>query len=81
MDSNDGGKTPTVESEILNNEKLQIRLKGCEHNLVLLQIEQNAIWKLLSESYAFLNANCDHEWSRENQLYSPLQCSKCGVKK
>lgn len=81
MDSNGDGETPTVESEILNNEKLNMMLKGCERKIALLQKEQNKLWMMLSKSYEFLNTHCDHEWSRVNQLYSDLRCSKCNVKK
>ena len=80
MDSKSGGEIPTVESEILNTEKLNMRLRGCERKIALLQKEQTNLWKMLSKSYEFLNTHCDHEWSRKNQLYSDLRCSKCNVK-
>tara|TARA_R110002126_G_scaffold207476_1_gene354500 strand:+ start:347 stop:589 length:243 start_codon:yes stop_codon:yes gene_type:complete len=74
-------KTLTLTEQMKYNSQLHEKLKRCERKIILLHKEQTNLWKRIAESVGELRVMCEHEWIRDNEPYSQLECEICGISK
>lgn len=68
-----------IEQMIDSKKEIERKIAHLNSEQELMRLEKNKLYMALSNVDKKLMVACEHDWARENYLYSPLYCLKCGV--
>ena len=71
----------TLDKLMEYKKSLKDKMLKRDAELTILENKKRTIWKEMAKVNSFLRQKCDHEWTRENYIYSPLYCKICYIER